>query len=443
MWQIISIWLGIFIMGICEIIFAKIILQKDIKVPKYLLLLTLLITSIIYTINNICLVGTLKTLIVCIVHVITFRYLFKINWSKAIFLTLVYFLLIIIVDLLVALFSTEIIGLDKNKVFESFAGSILGNISISILFIIESYILKRPLRKFVDTKIENNTTIIILSILTFICISLFFYTIIKEYKLGENFIAYLVSIIVLISILAVLIKQTIENNKLTEQYDKLLEFMKQYEQEAENQRILRHETKNEFLAIKAKLYDKQKNKEVIEYIDEILKDKIELKQEEFAKFVYLPANGIKGLCYFKTQEAKDKGLNTSINISKRVENSNIYKLSVKEQRDLGKILGVFLDNAIEASLNSKAKEFGIEAYLNIKKECEIIISNSYDGELEVDKIGKERFTTKGKNRGHGLLLVNHLVSKNDKFAINTKITNGLYIQTLTIKKITKENEHRK
>lgn len=443
MWQIISIWLGIFIMGICEIIFAKIILQKDIKVPKYLLLLTLLITSIIYTINNICLVGTLKTLIVCIVHVITFKYLFKINWSKAIFLTLVYFLLIIIVDLLVALFSTEIIGLDKNKVFESFAGSILGNISISILFIIESYILKRPLRKFVDTKIENNTTIIILSILTFICISLFFYTIIKEYKLGENFIAYLVSIIVLISILAVLIKQTIENNKLTEQYDKLLEFMKQYEQEAENQRILRHETKNEFLAIKAKLYDKQKNKEVIEYIDEILKDKIELKQEEFAKFVYLPANGIKGLCYFKTQEAKDKGLNTSINISKRVENSNIYKLSVKEQRDLGKILGVFLDNAIEASLNSKAKEFGIEAYLNIKKECEIIISNSYDGELEVDKIGKERFTTKGKNRGHGILLVNHLVSKNDKFAINTKITNGLYIQTLTIKKITKENEHRK
>ena len=62
---------------------------------------------------------------------------------------------------------------------------------------------------------------------------------------------------------------------------------------------------------------------------------------------------------------------------------------------------------------------------------------------QVDKIGKERFTTKGKNRGHGLLLVNHLVSKNDKFAINTKITNGLYIQTLTIKKITKKNEHKK
>ena len=443
MWQIISIWLGIFIMGICEIIFAKIILQKDIKVPKYLIVLTLLITSIIYTINNICLVGTLKTLIVCIVHIITFKYLFKINWSKALLLTLLYLLLIIPIDLLELLVATSIIGVKKEIYYEVFAGSLLANITTSILFVLESYLLKKPLKKFVNTKIENNIKIIILSTLTAICTLLFIFTIIKEYKLGENIIIYLISIFVLVSILAVLIKQTIENNKLTEQYDKLLEFMKKYEQEAEKQRILRHETKNEFLAIKAKLYDKQKNKEVIEYIDEILKDKIELKQEEFAKFVYLPANGIKGLCYFKTQEAKDKGLNTSINISKRVENSNIYKLSVKEQRDLGKILGVFLDNAIEASLNSKAKEFGLEAYLNIKKECEIIISNSYDGELEVDKIGKERFTTKGKNRGHGLLLVNHLVSKNDKFAINTKITNGLYIQTLTIKKNTQKNEHKK
>ena len=53
MWQNISIWLGIFIMGICEIIFAKIILKEEIKVSKYVLLAVLLVTSIIYTINNI------------------------------------------------------------------------------------------------------------------------------------------------------------------------------------------------------------------------------------------------------------------------------------------------------------------------------------------------------------------------------------------------------
>ena len=209
--------------------------------------------------------------------------------------------------------------------------------------------------------------------------------------------------------------------------------MTSYEKEIENQRILRHETKNEFLTIRGKINDKVKESKILAYIDEILKEKIEVKQEEYAKFGYLPANGIKGLCYLKTQEAQDKGLNTNINISKRIENSNIYKLNIKEQRDLGKILGVFLDNAIEASLTSKDKEFGIEAYLNLKKECQIIISNTYDTKIDTSKIGKKGFSTKGAKRGHGLLLVNHIVANNKIFEVKTNITQGLYIQTLTIK----------
>ena len=75
--------------------------------------------------------------------------------------------------------------------------------------------------------------------------------------------------------------------------------MTSYENEIEKQRILRYETKNEFLAIKAKICDKQKNREIIEYINEILKDKITINNEKYAKFGNLPPNGIKGLCYFK------------------------------------------------------------------------------------------------------------------------------------------------
>jgi two-component system sensor histidine kinase AgrC len=293
--------------------------------------------------------------------------------------------------------------------------------------------MKNIIRKLINTKVENNIKILIFSILIFICIGMFFYTFANEYRIGHNFILYLVAMIVLVSVLFSLIKQTIENNKLTKEYDKLLEFMITYEKEIEKQRTLRHETKNEFLAIKGKIHDKQKNKEIIAYIDEILKDKIEVKQEEYAKFGFLPANGIKGLCYLKTQEAQDKGIKTSINISKRVENSNIYKLNIKEQRDLGKILGVFLDNAIEASLTSNDKKFSIEVYLNLEKECQIIISNSFEEEINLDKMGNERFSTKGKTRGHGLLLVKHIIANNSKFSTNTKITGNLYTQTVTIK----------
>ena len=443
MWQIISAFICQTITTLGCFLFGKIVINEKINISKKKLLFSILIAILINTCVYLNMVGTIKSLFMAIVNIILYNYIFKIFYKKAIILTFIYMIIIFVAEIIQIFSITEILEKSKDFGYSTYGNTIISNIVSFAILLIITFFLKRILKKVVNTRIENNHEIIIFSIMISICVILFFYTILKEFEFNKEVLTYLGAILILVIVLFSLIKQTIENNKLTEQYDKLLEFMKKYEQEAESQRILRHETKNEFLTIKAKLYDKQKNKEVIEYIDEILKDKIELKQEEFAKFVYLPANGIKGLCYFKTQEAKDKGLNTSINISKRVENSNIYKLSVKEQRDLGKILGVFLDNAIEASLNSKAKEFGLEAYLNIKKECEIIISNSYDGELEVDKIGKERFTTKGKNRGHGLLLVNHLVSKNDKFAINTKITNGLYIQTLTIKKITKENEHRK
>ena len=299
------------------------------------------------------------------------------------------------------------------------------------MFVLITYKLKNLLRKVINSKINNNTKIITLSLLTLVCISKFFYTLIKEFRFSDNVLVYLVSMLVLTSVLFSLVKQTIDNYKLTSEYDKLLEFMTTYENEIEKQRILRHETKNEFLIIKGKIQDKEKDKEIINYIDEILTEKIEVKQEEYAKFGYLPANGIKGLCYLKTQEAQDKKINTSINISKRIKKSSIYNLNIKEQRNLGKILGVILDNAIEASINSKDKILGIEAYL-IKGECQIIISNSYNIE-ELTDYKDNKHTTKGKNRGHGLLLVKHIVNNSNIFNLETNITDNLYVQKIVIK----------
>ena len=69
----------------------------------------------------------------------------------------------------------------------------------------------------------------------------------------------------------------------------------------------------------------------------------------------------------------------------------------------------------------------------IKKDIEIIISNTFDSEINVNKIGIEKFTTKGKNRGHGLLLVKYIIRNNNIFDSNTQIINNLYIQKIRIK----------
>ena len=251
---------------------------------------------------------------------------------------------------------------------------------------------------------------------------------------------YLTAIVVLLFVLFSLIKQTIENSKLTKEYDNLLEFMISYEEEIEKQRVLRHETKNEFLTIRAKLEDKEAEKEILNYIDEILKEKIVVKQEEYAKFGYLPPNGIKGLCYFKTQEAEKKGINVALSISKRTKQSTIFNLETKKQREFAKILGVFLDNAIEASAESKEKQLGIEAHVIGFREFKMVISNTFENEIDKEKLGKERFSTKGKARGHGLLLVEHIMRNNHRFEIKTEIQGNIYSQTIIVKDFSKKSE---
>ena len=434
MLQIINDFTGNILGAIGVFLFAKIILNTPIKVTKRRLIIDFILSIISYTITMMYFTGTIKTLFMVITVYAFIKDIFRETIKKTIFLSFLYIILLIIPDLFMLVFITKILGLSKEFCYDVFAGSIIGNIVTQVLLIVMTLVIKTILRKIIKTEISNNIKIITLSIVTFICIAIFFYIFAKEFRIDGSSIPYLIAIIVFSIILFSLIKQTIDNYKLTNEYDKLLEFMTTYENEIETQRILRHEVKNEFRTIRAKICDNQENKEIIEYIDEIVKDKYEVDKEKYAKFGYLPPNGIKGLFYFKTQEAEKRDINVAINISKKVKDSIIYNLNVKQQRDFGRIIGVVLDNAIEASSESKKKQLGIEIYVNLESEFKLIISNTFNNKIEETKIDKERFSTKGKNRGHGLLLVKQLVEKNNNFEIKTDIKNDLYIQTITVKK---------
>lgn len=435
MWQIISDYICSFIVAIGVYLFAIIVLNRKIATSKKNFIIAFFISIIIYKIIGTYFEGTIKSLLIGLTIFLFNKYVFKEKLRKILLLTIIYMIVLIIPDLLVTFFLINILNMSKEFCYNVFAGSIIGNLIIQIIFILIVLFFKKSLRKIVNQKLETNSKIIIFSILILVCTILFFYTLIREFRINNNILLYLFSIVVLMTVLFSLIKQTIENHKLTNEYDKLLEFMTTYENEIEKQRILRHEIKNEFRTIRAKICDNQANKEIIAYIDEIVKDKYKVNQEKYAKFGYLPPNGIKGLCYFKVQEAEDKGINAALNISKRIKNSSIYNLTIKQQRDFGRILGVFLDNAIEASIASEKKQLGIEAYSNLENEFRLIITNTYNNKIENDKIGKERFSTKGKNRGHGLLLAEQLINKNEIFESKTEIYDEVYCQTIIVKNI--------
>lgn len=433
--QVIEAIIELVITTIGVYLFGRIALNKKIEVSKSKFLVFFIITVVCNTIIYLNLTGTLKTILMEITNIIFFVKVFKISMSKSIFLTLMHLITLIAAELIQILFLTNIIKMSINSLYSDFMKSILGSSSTLLILILMCLIFKIPIRYFMNTRVENNKKILIYSISVLILSILLFYKIGLEYKISNDIMCYLVSLIMLVIVLVGLIRQAIDNVILSEKYENVLDYMSGYEHEVENQRIVRHEAKNELIIIKSKICDGESSKELMDYIDELLDEKVEFKEEKYAKFGYLPPNGIKGLLYFKAQQGQNEGLNISLNVSSRVENSNIYNLNSKEEKCLGKILGIFLDNAVEASLKSKAKEFGIEVYLNSDSECEIIIGNSFDEDIDVTKIGKERFSTKGKTRGHGLLLVNLLLEMNKKaFNVKTDIGQGIYVQTITIKK---------
>ena len=177
--------------------------------------------------------------------------------------------------------------------------------------------------------------------LILVSLTIFFYNLIDKFEFSNNVTGYLIVIITLILILFYLFKQKIENEAISKKYDDLLNVMKTYESDIEEQRAMIHETRNEFMTIKCKINDKAKEVEIINYIDSILGDKTSSNMSKYSKFKYLPSNGIKGFFYYKFMEAEKRNIKVSVNISKKIEHSFLGSLDKNNSKDLQRTIRVY------------------------------------------------------------------------------------------------------
>ncbi len=105
-------------------------------------------------------------------------------------------------------------------------------------------------------------------------------------------------------------------------------------------------------------------------------------------------------------------------------NVNIYQLT--------RILGILLDNAIEASDECPQKNINIVFKQDDKKQM-FIIENTYNNkQICIDKIFEKDYTTKPHNTGLGLWEVKKILRKNNNLNLHTSITNDYFSQQLEI-----------
>ena len=422
--QMVSDYLGNIINIVSILVFSRIVLKQKSNIAWWKTLLMIILIAIVLQVFRYFDITIFKTCIMFVLFAVLVKLNFSMDISKTIILTFIYYIVLILADMISINLLSMILG--EKEFYLSVAGGIIGSMVVFVITVLLSFIFRKLILKILNIKIRYRMLFVM--IFSIVCIIALFYA---TFRLGTNSADKLLcifSIFVLVLVIGNSFMQAYKNNQLILQYDNLLSFIKKYETEIDNQRTMRHETKNQLLTIKSKIIDKEKPTAIVDYIDTILNDGRKINHVEYAKLKYLPSNGLKGLFYFKMITAEEKGIHVEVSIAKGIEDGFLSKLDTNNFNQIGKVLGVYLDNAIESAEITKKKSLCIEAFTKTD-EVIFVISNTYDPNIK--KIGR---STKGVGRGYGLLLANSIISNNSRLSSSTEVTPEVYIKKLSIKK---------
>lgn len=293
--------------------------------------------------------------------------------------------------------------------------------------------IKNKLRNFVLNLNENSifSSIFLLVMSTIVIVSLF-YNISRNYEWSEKYIINVIISITYFAIIIIFLRDRIEYNNLITQYDCLFEYFKELEDNIDEISLVNHEYKNQLSVLKSYIKNNNK-KEAINYINDIIKTTNIEDKALISTLKNIPRGGIKGLLYYKIITAKNKKTQIVLDTNKEVTRY-LEKLSSEDNKILSKLLGVYIDNAIEEVSLLNKKIVNIEIYV-LNNYINIIISNPiFHNNINLDEIKKNGYTTKGKGRGKGLYLANKIINKTKCMETETKIINNYFIQRIIIKK---------
>ncbi|WP_239253871.1 sensor histidine kinase [Listeria ilorinensis] len=135
---------------------------------------------------------------------------------------------------------------------------------------------------------------------------------------------------------------------------------------------------------------------------------------------------LKGLIAIKLIRAQELKIDAILEVVEDISEINMPSV------DLCKVVGILLDNAVEAALESKNKTIRL-AVVKKQDSTLIVFANSIpDNMPPIYKIFEEGFSTKGSDRGLGLASLRDTLQNHPNVALDTKVTDREFIQELEI-----------
>ena len=234
-------------------------------------------------------------------------------------------------------------------------------------------------------------------------------------------IDFLIFIIIILSLLifVILIKfkiDSVENKKYLKTLKENNDF---YIKMDDENRIFKHNLVARLSSIKS-----VSNKKAIALIDDfVIKNN---KGMNYSKKMKTIPYGLNGIIYQKTYPYLEE---LNFKLSNKIGVDIFKLLRPRRYNVLVEKLIVSLDNAIDASLNSKNKVVVINLY-DDEDNIYVEIKNSFAYNLDIDNLGTLNYSTKGKRRGLGLFSA----LRDNEATLKVKVVNNYFISIISARK---------
>lgn len=396
-----------------------------------------IIAGCTFALVNIFTNAFIKSLVSFAFFTIYFYYLYHEDFVKSLIKSTVWLLFVGLIDsfnliIFIYLFKTNVYALVLNPYIYS-----IYNINLVILLILFSILLNK-LRlgsiHLLKNNIFTNHKFFIIVFLIFMAISMAFNSFLTMHFVDNTF--FLVINIVLMLVYMCIVITYIYTNKMwvsksskleqvEDEYNNLKLYTEIMENLMDELRIFKHDHNNLMYTLKG--YADEGN---ITTINSILDAQFsELNKKHMTQIQSLSKikdPGLKGILTIKINKMLEEKLNVDIFI---LDDINHLEIDIVK---FCQIIGIFLDNALESSINSLEKRIEISMMIQ-NNNLNIIIANSFDNKLlDINRINEKGYSSKGDTRGLGLYSAQNIIQFMPSLELVTSIQENLFMQDLTI-----------
>ena len=404
---------------------SKIIINIKFYLRDYLIILGVIIPSVFiyYFFDR-------AGLIFIVLAMIVFYY-FKVKLYSVIIVLLSNLIMYLTNFLAVSFYLTMVNIFPKSQLLVIFHFILFYSIALLL-----AYFIRTLLKKLKESYLSLNKTYITIISVVLSFSFVFFYIISQTDMSAPNslrlyaivFVGLIIFLSIIIFILSMFTLREMRYKRNLQEIETYYEYTLKIESINNEMRKFRHDYVN-ILSTMSEFIREDDMPGLRQYFNEQIvpmKDNLQTRSLKLNGIEKLKVREIKGLITTKILQAQEKEIAISIEVPDNIERIDMNTI------ELSRIIGITLDNAIEASEPLDDSLIRI-AFFKEEESVTLIIMNKCDDDIpRVHELFEEGFSTKGKNRGLGLSTLKEITDNNENVLLDTVIENGFFVQKIEI-----------